>query len=194
MRRGTAILVVLALILAAGIVVAQRDARPMAPMARPNVAPPPDGDAWCMGMGVAERIIKQLNLTPDQVKSLDAIRKDFVDSTATARADIKTRMSQMKDLWMADPPVASDIEALADQIEASRVQVRNSAIEHAIQGLAVLTPAQRTQVNTWLKSNPHMMMGMGCGICCGAGMCGCKMGRPVPGRPGAGPAKGTTNW
>lgn len=176
MKRSIALILVGALVLAAGIVLAQQMGMPTGAGPRAGMATPGPGagmmkgDCWAMGSGMAEQLKKQLNLTAEQVTALDTIRKDFMDSTQSIREQLKTKHDQMATLWMADQPDAAAIKDLANQMDTLRTQMRDIAIDHAIQAIAVLTPTQRAQVKAWMQKNPHMMMGMGCGMCCGAGM------------------------
>lgn len=183
MKRTIALFVILALTASAAVVLAQRPQPRAAPgaMAKPEMCP-----------DLIEKITKELNLTPDQVTQLQAIRKDFMDSTQATRDQIKTDMTKMRDLWLADTPDAAAIKALAMEMDTLRAQVRDSAIDHAIQALAVLTPDQRAKVKEWVQKNPHLMMGMGCGVCCGAGMRCPMMGGRAAAPVGSGPAVSPT--
>lgn len=188
MKRGVAVLIVLALVACGVIALAQRGNPPTRPMP-PRMAPPPARGE--MGPAMFERIKKELNLTPDQVKQMEAIHKDFMDTTKATRDDIKAKMAQMLDLWTADQPDAAAIKDLASQMETERAQIRDTAIDHLISAMAILTPDQRTKIRNWIKNNPHLGMGMGCGICCAAGLgCGggCGMGQ------GAGMGQGPATW
>ena len=171
--------VALALLLSAGVVIGQGGRKAGRPGPPPAAMAP--GGGMGMGMGMCGRIAKELKLTPDQIKLLEPIRKDFMDSTQSARDDIKAKMKQMLDLWAADQPDAAAIKDLASQMEPSRTAIRESAIDHVISALAVLTPEQRAKVKDWVKKNPGMCMGMACGMCGGGGMgmdsgMGCGMG------------------
>ncbi len=186
--RIVAVVLVVALALSAGVVLAQRGRQPMKPAAAPAVAPGAGG-GWCMGMGMLGRLSTSLNLTADQITQLQAIQKDFMDSTQTLRTDIQAKMKQMLDLWAADQPDAAAIKDVANQLEALRAQIRNSAIDHAISATGVLTADQRAKLHDMMSKAPGMCMGMGCGLCCGAGLCGPGMGCPMGG-PGMGRGMG----
>lgn len=185
MKRGIALIVVAGLLFVAVMVVAQQTKQPKtagvmgAGPAAPGMM---KGDCWALGPGMAEALKKQLNLSDSQAASLQAIRKDFMDSTQSMRTDLATKRQQMAELWMADSPDPAAIKAQAADMDAMRAQMRDVAIDHAVRAVAVLTPAQRTQVRNWMQRNPQMMMGMGCGMCCGAGMCECPAIRMPAGR------------
>jgi|GEM_PF-421220 len=179
---------VVALVLSAGVVLAQRGRQPMKPAGPPAMAPGA-GDGWCMGMGMLGKLGKELNLSADQITQLKTIQKDFMDSTAATRSEIQAKMKQMMDLWAADQPDAAAIKSMAAQLDALRAQVRDAAIDHAVSAIGVLTPEQRAKMQQMMKNNPGMCMGMGCGLCCSAGLCGPGMGCPMGG-PGAGRGMG----
>lgn len=191
--RIIAIGLVVALLLCAGVVLAQRGRQPMKPAGPPAMAPG-TGDGWCMGMGMLGRMSKELNLSADQVAQLKTNQKDFMDSTQATRTEIQAKMKQMMELWMADQPNAGDIKDVANQLEALRTQIRNSAIDHAIVATRVLSADQRAKLREMIGKNPGMCMGMGCGLACGAGMggpgMGCPMGGPGMGAPGMGRGMG----
>ena len=186
--RIVAVVLVLALALSAGVVLAQRGKQPVKPAGPPAMAPAASG-GWCMGMGMLGRLKAALNLSAEQMTQLEAIQKDFLDSTQGLRTDIQAKMKQMLDLWMADQPDAAAIKDLANQLDALRAQIRDSAIDHAIQAIGVLTPDQRAKLRDMMSKSPGMCMGMGCGLCCGAGLCGPGMGCPIGG-PGVGRGQG----
>jgi Spy/CpxP family protein refolding chaperone len=188
-----AIGLVVALLLCAGVVLAQRGRQPMKPAGPPAMAPG-GGDGMCMGMGMLGKMSKELNLSADQVAQLKTIQKGFMDSTQATRTDIQAMMKQMMELWMADQPDAGAIKDLAGQLDALRAQIRNSAIDHAVSGIGVLTADQRAKLREIIGKNPGMCMGMGCGLACGVGMggpgMGCPMGGPGMGRGMGGPGMG----
>lgn len=198
--RIIAFVVIVALVMCAVAVMAQRGRQAGRPMAAP--AGPPaigaPGGGMGMGMGMCERMKNQLGLTPDQVKQIEAIRKDFMDSTQSQRDDIKGKMKQMLDLWTADQPDAGAIKGLAAQMESARAQMRDSAIDHAVLAFDVLTADQKAKVRAFVAKNPGMCMGMACGMYGGPGMgmgpgMGCGMGMgPGMGR-GMGPGAGGAN-
>lgn len=186
--RIVAVLLVLAVALSAGAVMAQRGKQAAKPAGPPAMAPGMAG-GWCMGMGMLGKLKTALNLTSEQVAQLQAIQKDFMDSTQGLRADIQAKMKQMLDLWKVDQPDAVAIKGLANELDALRSQIRDSAIDHAIQAIGVLTPDQRAKLRDMMSKTPGMCMGMGCGLCCGAGLCGPGMGCPIGG-PGIGKGQG----
>ncbi len=157
-----AFVLVLALVMSVGVVFAQKG--------RMGKAGPATGGGWCMGLGMLDKISKELSLTNDQVSKIKAIQSDFMSSTQTARTEIQAKMKQMGELWMESQPDAAAIKSLASELDTLRMQVRNSAIDHAISAIEVLTADQRVKLQEMMKSRPGMCMGMGCGLCCGAGM------------------------
>lgn len=160
MKRAIALLLVIGLILCATVVLAQRTGTTNRPMMRPRAGMGMMRDGWGMS-DMMSRMKTELGLTADQSTKLDAIHKDFMNSTQSARDDIMAKKKQMMDMWMSDSPDASAIKDLASQMETLKMQVRNSAIDHIIQARSVLTPDQRTKFRDWMKRNPRMGMGVG---------------------------------
>lgn len=185
--RIIAIMVVLALLVCVAVVAAQRGKQAGKPATAPAMGAP--GEGWGMGMGMCERMKKELSLTAGQVTALQAIRKDFMDSTQRQRDDIKAEMKQMLDLWMADPPDAAAIKDLASQMDTVRAQIRDSGIDHAISAFDVLTADQKAKVRAFCGKNPGMCMGMGCSAGMGPGA-GCGMGQGMGGGMGQGKGPG----
>lgn len=179
-----AVLVVVALVLCAVTVMAQRGRQAGKPAGAPAMGAPGQGMGQGMGMGMmCERMKAELGLTPDQVTQLQAICADCKASTQGAREDIQAMMKQMPDLWAADQPNADAIKDLAARMDSARAQIRNIAIDHAVAAFAVLSADQKAKVRAFVGKNPGMCMGMCCGVCGGPGA-GCGMGQGMG--PGAG--------
>lgn len=166
MKRVIALLLVIGLILCAAVVLAQssssgtRGGIMMRPRMGTRAGMGMMRDGWGMS-DMMSRMKAELGLTADQSAKLDAIHKDFMDSTQSARDDLRAKKKQMMDMWMSDTPNASAIKDLASQMETLKSQVRDSAIDHIMQARAVLTPDQRTKFRDWMKRNPRMGMGVG---------------------------------
>lgn len=178
-----AVLVILALALTAVAVTAQGGPKAGPGAGNPAAAP---GDGWGMGV-VCEQLKAELNLTPQQVSQIAAIRKDFADSTQAARADVQAMVKEMGDLWKANNPDAPAIKNLAAQIDAARAAIRDSGIDHAVAAFNVLNDAQKAKVREVACKNPGMCLGAGCGFgaCCGFGP-GCGVGMGKNAAPGCG--------
>ena len=174
-RRIIAVCVVLAVILTAGTVYAQMRKSKSLPSA--GMGP---GECAVMGDGMIEKFKTQLSLTDAQITQLKSIHEDFMTSTKDARDQLKTAMQQLRELWTTCQPNADTIKAKADEIDPIRKQIRDSAIDHAIQAYNVLTPEQQTKAQAIIKSIPDFCGGMGCCM-------GCICGRGIGMRKGAGP-------
>jgi len=143
------------------------------------------GCLWGMGPGLG-RLVKELGLTEAQIADLKSIHEDFLTATKTPREGLQARAKEMVGLWTVKNPVPVAIKALAGDIDALRVQIRDAGIDHMVSALNVLTPAQREKLRTIIKNRAPQMIGMGCGLCCGPGL-GCGMGMgPGGGGPGPG--------
>lgn len=202
--RILAVLVILAVAVTATVVLAQgaRRGAPAAPPAGgPGMAQP--GGPGCMGMGLGfgPKMAQQLGLTQDQLTRLQAIKQDCAKATQPLREQMQTKMTEMKQLWMADQPNAAAIKAAAADMDALRAEVRNICIDYAIAGYNVLTPDQKAKLHTALQDMPGCGMMLGCGGCGGPGMmgkgagmgpgAGMGMGAGCPMGQGTGPRDGT---
>lgn len=187
--RTIAFVMVLALVVATSLVVAAQGPRRGQPFAQPAPGGPGGPGAYFARGPIA----KQLNLTPDQVTQLTAIRDDFLAATKTAREDLQAGMEEMLQLWSAEQPDAVAVKTLAARQDAIRATIREACIDRAIAALGVLTPAQREQLRTMVKNRPGCGMMLGCGLGMGGPACGMGMGaRGGMGiGPGGGPQDGT---
>lgn len=183
-----AVLIVLALVITAGMVIAQGGKR-----GGPGAPPPPGpgiGRPGAPGAGFAfGRLANQLNLTEDQVAQLKGIHQQFLTSTAPLREQMQAKCKEMGELWAADQPNAAAIKALAADIDVLRADIRNAGIDDMLAGLNVLTADQRAQLREIMKNRGCGLMMALCGGpgCCGAPGKGMGMG---PGRGMGGRAMG----
>lgn len=189
-------LVVVALIVTASIAFAQVQrgpkAGPPAGAPAPGVGCPIGGP----GMGLGPAMVRDLNLTPDQVRDLQQLRDNFFAATKTQHDQIQAIARQIAQLWAADPIPVAQIRTLAADMDALRADIRDAGIEHAVQALGVLTPEQREKVRARIGEMGGCCIGMGPGCCVGMGPgMGCGMGMgPGPGmrgRCGMGTGTGT---
>ncbi|MGC8863848.1 MAG: Spy/CpxP family protein refolding chaperone [Armatimonadota bacterium] len=168
-----------------------------------GLANPGAGPGCPLGPGfILGRLAKALELTNAQIAELKQIHQDFLNATATARDQLQAKIKEMLQLWSADQPDAAAIKALAADIDALRAQIRDAGIDHLVNALNVLTPAQREKLRTMLKQwAPRCIScmgcgpGLGCGLCCGVGMgprgrMGCGMGAGAGMGPGWGNGTG----
>lgn len=147
---------------------------------------PGAGQPGRMGMG-GQRVAAELGLTQNQVAQVKQLHADFMAATAAQRQQLQEKSRQMAQLWAADQPDAVAIKSLAGEIDAIRADIRNACIDNAVQGLKILTPEQRTKLQTMVRNKAGAMDGWGFG--CGCGMCGgmgCGIGCGIGGGMGMG--------
>ena len=176
-----AVLIVLALVV--GVVVAAGPRGAVRQAAGPGM-----GMGCQMGMaGCRTRLLAALKLTDAQAADLKTIRDAFVANTKATREQLQAKMKEMPPLWAVDSPDAGAIKTLAGEIEALRAEIRDAAIDSAVDGLKVLTDKQREIVREFAKK---CQMPCGCG-CCVLGI-DCPMGGACcGGGPGMGMAAGS---
>ncbi|MCE5322930.1 periplasmic heavy metal sensor [bacterium] len=160
MRTRIFLVALISVFVVAGVVVAQG---PRAGM----------GKGMGMGyglMGLGPRMIKELELTDDQVTKLKQIHADFMTATQTTRDQLKTKMQEMAQLWMQDA-TADQLKAKLAEVDPLKAELRDAAIDSALQARAVLTEEQREKVRQMIKEKTEDGMGMcwGLGAYCGVG-------------------------
>lgn len=124
----------------------------------------------CPMMGFGPRMIKELGLTDDQVTKLKQVHTDFMTATQSTRDQIKTKMQEMAQLWTEDA-TADQLKAKLAEIDPLKAELRDAAIDAALQARSVLTDEQRAKVRQMIKDKTEdgMGMSMGLGACCGVG-------------------------
>jgi Spy/CpxP family protein refolding chaperone len=126
------------------------------------------------GAGAAQ---PALNLTPDQKSRISALRDAAMTKAAPLRAQMQSKMLEMKQLWSSANPDRQAILAKQDEMDSIHRQMRTVWTDFGLQVHSILTPEQRV---VWLQSQKGMMgmgpgMGghhMGGGADAGAGMWG----------------------
>ncbi len=120
-----------------------------------------------------------LDLTPDQQSRVSALRDAAASKSAPLRAQLQTKMAEMKKLWARDNPDRQAIFAKQGEMESIHRQLRTIWTDFGLQVHAILTPEQRGK---WAECAKGMMgmMGMGPGM---------GMGR-YRGGPDGGPGMG----
>jgi len=183
-----ALVVVLALVLTASIVLAQRG---KGPAARPGTAGiGPGVGCVCPGCPMGAGLAKGVGLTQDQIEAVKQIQADCAAACKAGREDIQAMAKQMAGLWAADEPDAAAIKALAADIDAVRASMRNTCIDNTLKIRALLTPEQKQKLRDAIAKCSSVCgaqcAGMGCGMMmgCGAGPGACGIG---PGACGVGP-------
>lgn len=163
-------LLIAALLLTAGAVVAQRGrGGPGLGMGRAaGVAPCGLG----LGLGLGPAVVSELGLTNDQVAQLQKITNQFVVDTQQLRAQLQTKLNELAQLWTAENPNESAIRSKIAEVDQVRSRIRNAMVDRTFAVMKVLTPAQKTKLRGLVKNRPGFGLGMGYGLGLGCGMGG----------------------
>ena len=192
------IVVILALILAltVSIAVAQRGrggpgmGRGPCAVNQPNPNCPmdqPTGMGKGMGMGMFPMMVRDLNLSQDQMTTLQEECKKCMTETQTQRSEMQAKMKEMALLILADTPDNAAIQAKRGEIQSLQTELGNSMIDHMLVGSSVLNAEQKTKLRDKISKCQSFGPGMGMGKGPGgpAPMRGsCPMGGPNSGMPG----------
>lgn len=179
---------VIAVIVAAGMAFAQQGPRggneacPTPGMGM-QAGPGAGGCGLGLCMGVGPEVMKDLNLTQDQVAQLQQLRDKCIADTANTRQQMQDAHAALRDLMLAQNPDKDAIKRQLATIDAIQAELRNSCIDCMFAAREILTPEQREKARTALmNAKGPMGMGMGCGM---MGK-GCGMGPGMGKGPGAG--------
>jgi Spy/CpxP family protein refolding chaperone len=87
-----------------------------------------------------------LNLTPDQIEKMKALRKSFFEQALPLRNELMSKKLELKALWMQTNPDEGKILAKQKEINALRVQLQEKATKNRLEMRKILTPEQQAQV------------------------------------------------
>jgi len=167
--RAVATLLIAALVLTAGAVIAQRG------RGGPGQGMGMGMAGSCglgLGLGMGPAAISELSLSNDQVAQLQKITNQFVSDTQQLRAQLQTRLNELAQLWTAEEPSRSAIRSKIAEVDHVRAQIRDAMIDRTFATMKVLTPAQKTKLRGLVKNRPGFGVGMGYGLGLGCGMGG----------------------
>ena len=135
-----AALLISALVLTAGAVIAQR-----------GRGGPGQGMGMGMGMagscglglglGMGPAAISELSLSNDQVAQLQKITNQFTSDTQQLRAQLQTKLSELAKLWTAEKPNESAIRSKISEVDGIRTRIRNAMVDRTFAVMRVLTSA-----------------------------------------------------
>lgn len=111
--------------------------------------------------GVAGPAQPALNLTPDQQSRITALRDAAMTKAAPLRAQMQSKMTEMKQLWSSANPDRQAILAKQDEMDSLHRQMRTIWTDFGLQVHSILTPEQRA---TWVSQKGMMGMGPGMGM------------------------------
>ena len=124
----------------------------------------------------------ELGLNPEQVGRLEALRGEFAREAIRRDADIRIAELDLVALLDQEPADLAKVEAKVREVAQLRAELRIARLRTIEQGKTLLTPEQRTRLQTMLSSGMHHGSGEG-----HRGRSGGGSGSPPGARPAAGP-------
>ncbi len=102
------------------------------------------GRNWHRGQKM-ERLLQQLDLTPEQSQQIEAIQADSETTAQELRQQIQTQHQQMRSLMTSDA-TTDELRAQYQQAQDLHQQMGNNRFETMLQIREVLTPEQRAEI------------------------------------------------
>jgi Spy/CpxP family protein refolding chaperone len=106
------------------------------------------------GMGLGPRMIRELNLTPEQQEKMKAAREREQRKAIQTRADIQLARLDLRKLMQADKPDQKAIDAQIDRISGLRTSLEKSHVATMIEFRASLTPDQQRKLKELREQGP----------------------------------------
>lgn len=149
---------------------------------------PAHGEACCMrmGMGFDAKMAGELKLTAQQKSAIQKIREELMAATADHREHLASRMRELNRLWTADSIDIEAIKTVMAELDGTRTDIRDKAIDSAAEAIGVLTVPQRQKLNQMINKRGAICGCCACGCC--AGCQGMGLGAPTPPKPIVPPA------
>jgi Spy/CpxP family protein refolding chaperone len=97
----------------------------------------------------------ELGLSPEQVSRLEALRGEFARDAIRRGADIRIAELDLATLLEQEPTDFGKVEAKVRELAQLRADFRIARLRTIEQGKAVLTPDQRTRLQTVLSGMQH---------------------------------------
>jgi Spy/CpxP family protein refolding chaperone len=86
-----------------------------------------------------------LNLTPDQVEKIKALRESFFKEKIPLQNKMVRERLELKALWMQTNPDEQKILAKQKEIDTLRAQIEEKAIKNRLEMRKILTPEQQAE-------------------------------------------------
>ncbi|MDJ0588390.1 MAG: Spy/CpxP family protein refolding chaperone [Pleurocapsa sp. MO_226.B13] len=102
------------------------------------------GRRWDRGQKM-ERLLQQLDLTPEQSQQIEAIQADSETTAQELRQRIQTQHQEMRSLMTSDA-TTEELRAQYQQAQDLRQQLGDNRFETMLQIREVLTPEQRAEI------------------------------------------------
>lgn len=90
---------------------------------------------------------EELQLTPEQIQRLEALRSDFRKEAVKRSADLEVAELDLKELLREDPVDMAKVESQVKRIEALHGEQRLRRIKTIEEGKALLVPEQRKKLD-----------------------------------------------
>jgi Spy/CpxP family protein refolding chaperone len=121
-----------------------------------------------MGMGYGPHsgghgLWSALNLTPEQVQKVQALRESFFKETIPLRNELMSKKLELRSLWLKTNPDEEQILAKQKEINDLRAQLQEKATKNRLEMRKVLTPEQQAQLAN-LRGRSGRGYGRGCGF------------------------------
>lgn len=97
----------------------------------------------------------ELGLSPDQVGRLESLRGDFARDAIRRDADIRVAELDLASLLQQEPLDLPKVETKVRDVAQLRAELRIARLRTIEQGKTVLTPDQRTRLQTLLSGMHH---------------------------------------
>ena len=167
MKHG-AIAVLMTVVVAAGLALAQPGPAPAAPTpAAKMYAGMAHGMPGMQGMMAGPMMP---DMTPEQSEKMDALRTALVKEMLPLRTDLRVKRIELDALWRADEPDAKKIIAKVREIGGLRQKMEIARINHRFDMRKLMTPEQRKAMKKMGMRRGMMGRGMGRGARTGHGL------------------------
>ena len=97
---------------------------------------------------------RDLSLTPEQVRALEALRGDFQRAADIQTAELQRIELELQGLLSREQIDLSQVEARVRKIEALRTDLRLGRIKTVEKGKTILTPEQWRKVQPLIRGGP----------------------------------------
>ena len=114
------------------------------------------GKGHGMGMGyghhsggarsAGSRFWGALNLTPEQIEKMKALRKSFFEQALPLRSELMSKKLELKALWVQTNPDEEKLLAKQKEINALRAQLGEKVTKNRLEMRKILTPEQQARL------------------------------------------------
>jgi Spy/CpxP family protein refolding chaperone len=92
-----------------------------------------------------------LNLTPEQMQKMKALRKSFFEQVLPLRNELMSKKLELKALWVQTNPDEGKILAKQEEINALKAQLQEKGIKNRLEMRKILSPEQQAQLVSLLN-------------------------------------------